>query len=133
MKQLWNEFKAFAMKGNVIDLAVGVIIGAAFGKITSSLVNDVFMPLIGLLTGGVDFNNLAFKIGEASVNYGVFLKNVIDFLLIAFVVFWLVKGMGKLARKKEAESPAPPPADVALLSEIRDTLKQIQTQMGEDK
>ena len=99
-----KEFKAFVMRGNVMDLAVGVIIGGAFGKIISSLVGDILMPLIGLLIGGIDFGNLSFSIGKATVTYGVFINNVIDFLIIALVIFLLVKGMNSLNRKP---SPAP--------------------------
>jgi large conductance mechanosensitive channel len=100
-----KEFKEFIMRGNVMDLAVGVIIGGAFGKIIASLVNDILMPLIGLLIGGIDFSSLAIKIGEAQVNYGLFINNIIDFLIIALVIFLMVKGINRLARK-----PAPAPA-----------------------
>jgi large conductance mechanosensitive channel len=99
-----KEFKDFAMRGNVLDLAVGVIIGGAFGKIVGSLVNDVLMPVIGLIIGGVDFSGLTFTVGKATITYGVFINNVIDFIFIAFVVFLIVKGAN--ATKK-----APPPAD----------------------
>ena len=107
-----KEFKEFAMKGNVMDMAVGVIIGGAFGKIISSLVDDVLMPLIGLCTGGVDFTGLVAKFGDAELKYGVFIQNVIDFLIV-------------LTKKKEEEpAPAPePPAEEKLLTEIRDLLK----------
>jgi large conductance mechanosensitive channel len=99
-----KEFKAFVMRGNVMDLAVGVIIGAAFGKIVSSLVSDILMPLIGLLIGGVDFSSLAFTVGSAQVTYGNFINNIIDFLIIAVVIFLLVKGVNSLNKKPE---PAP--------------------------
>ena len=106
-----KEFKEFAMKGNVMDMAVGVIIGGAFGKIVSSLVDDVLMPAIGMLTGNVDFNNLALKIGEgegaAVLKYGTFIQNIIDFLIIALCIFLMIKAMNKLTKKKE-EEPAPP-------------------------
>ena len=124
-----KEFKEFAMKGNVMDMAVGVIIGGAFGKIVSSLVDDVLMPAIGMLTGNVDFNSLVCKIGEgegaAVLKYGTFIQNIIDFLIIALCIFLMIKGMNKLNRKKEEEpAPAPePPAEEKLLTEIRDLLK----------
>jgi large conductance mechanosensitive channel len=135
-----SEFKEFAMKGNVLDLAVGVIIGGAFGKIVTSFVDDIIMPVIGKLTGGVDFSNLflslsggsyktieeAKKAGVATLNYGLFLNNVINFLIIAFVIFLIVQAANK-ARRKQAASPAAPPAPSAqevLLTEIRDLLKQ---------
>ena len=124
-----SEFKEFAMKGNVMDMAVGVIIGGAFGKIVSSLVDDVLMPLIGKLTGGVDFTSLAITLGEgetaAKLNYGTFIQNIIDFLIIAFCIFLMIKGMNKLNKKKE-EEPAPEPEpsnEEKLLGEIRDLLK----------
>ena len=126
-----KEFKEFAMKGNVMDMAVGVIIGGAFGKIVSSLVNDVLMPIIGKLTGGVDFTTLAITLGEgedvAKIAYGSFIQNIIDFLIIAFCIFLMIKGMNKLTKKKEEEpAPAAPagPTQEELLAEIRDLLKQ---------
>ncbi len=97
-----EEFKKFAMRGNVMDLAIGVIIGGAFGKIVASLVGDVLMPLIGLLLGGIDFSGLAFTIGKAVVKYGAFLQSVVDFLIIAFVIFLMVKGINKLTEKPAA-------------------------------
>jgi large conductance mechanosensitive channel len=100
-----KEFKTFVLRGNVMDLAVGVIIGAAFGKIVASLVTDILMPLIGLLIGGLDFSNLAFTVGNAKVLYGNFINNIIDFVIIAIVIFFLVKGINSLNRK-----PAPAPA-----------------------
>lgn len=93
MSAFLKEFKQFAMRGNVMDMAVGVIIGGAFGKIVSSLVNDVFMPVIGVITGGVDFSNLSFKVKDAEVKYGVFLQNVIDFLIVAFCIFVMIKAV----------------------------------------
>lgn len=129
-----KEFKEFAMRGNVIDLAVGVVIGGAFGKIVTSLVNDVIMPPIGLLTGGVDFadkkwvlkaadnTDPAHKVAEVAVNYGVFINTLIQFLIIAFAIFLVVKAINRISRKEEA-APAAPPADVVLLTEIRDLLK----------
>ena len=123
-----KEFKEFIARGNVIDLAVGVIIGGAFGKIVTSIVNDLLMPLIGVVSGGIDFTGLSFKINEAEIKYGNFLQNVIDFLIIAFCIFILVKIVNKVTRKKEEpvaeETPAPKPEDVVLLEEIRDLLKQ---------
>ena len=109
-----KEFKQFAMRGNVVDMAVGIIIGAAFGKIVSSLVNDVIMPPIGYIIGGIDFSSLAVTIREATqdtaavtINYGTFINTVIDFIIIAFAIFMVVKGMNKMKRKEEAPAPAP--------------------------
>ena len=124
-----NEFKEFAMRGNVVDMAVGIIIGGAFGKIVSSFVNDVIMPPIGMLMGGVDFSNLAIALGEgeeaASINYGVFINTVLDFLIVAFAIFMVIRAMNKL-KKKEEEKPAEPPKpseEVLLLTEIRNALQ----------
>ncbi len=104
MKELWKDFKNFIQQGNVIDLAVAVIIGGAFGKIVTSLVSDIIMPIVGIFLGGVDFSALAFTIGTAKVTYGNFINNVINFLIIAVIVFFLVKGIKSLRRKpKEAE------------------------------
>lgn len=133
-----QEFKEFAMKGNVIDMAVGVIIGGAFGKIVSSLVADIVMPLIGLLLGGFDFNNLKWimkpastaadgsTIEAATLNYGVFIQNTVDFLIIAFSIFLVIKGISKLHHKKEEKPAAPltPNKEELLLTEIRDLLKK---------
>lgn len=128
-----QEFKTFAMKGNVVDMAVGIIIGGAFGKIISSFVADVIMPPIGVLLGGVNFSDLVITIktavgGAAAVtlNYGKFIQTVVDFLIIAFVIFMAIKGMNSLKKKEEAapSSPLPPPKDEVLLTEIRDLLKQ---------
>jgi large conductance mechanosensitive channel len=133
-----KEFKEFAMRGNVVDLAIGVIIGAAFGKIVTSLVSDVLMPPIGLLLGNVDFSNLflnlsgsyetveaATSAGAPIVKYGLFINTVIDFLIVAFVIFLVVKGINRLKRKEEAAPPAPPApsAEEKLLTDIRDILK----------
>ncbi|EJQ56337.1 mechanosensitive ion channel protein MscL [Bacillus wiedmannii] len=124
---MWNEFKKFALKGNVIDLAVGVVIGAAFGKIVSSLVKDIITPLIGLLMGGINFTGLKFTVGEASVKYGNFIQTIFDFLIVAFAIFIFVKVFNKMTLKREAEKteeiPEPTKEEV-LLSEIRDLLKQ---------
>ena len=139
MGKFINEFKAFAVKGNAVDMAVGVIIGGAFGKIVSSIVNDLIMPPIGWLIGGVNFSDLkitlpAEKIADgielqaATINYGRFIQNLIDFVIIAFCVFLLVKGINKLANKKQekpAPTPAPEPsAEEKLLAEIRDLMKE---------
>ena len=128
---LISEFKEFAMKGNVMDMAVGVIIGGAFGKIVSSLVDDVLMPLVGMITGNIDFTSLAFKIGEgegaAVLKYGNFIQNTVDFVIVAFCIFLMLKGINKMNRKKaEPEAPAAPagPTQEELLAEIRDLLKQ---------
>jgi len=127
-----KEFQEFAIKGNVMDMAVGIIIGGAFGTIVKSLVDDVIMPPIGVVLGGVDFSNLALTLkaaeGEApavAIKYGAFINNVISFLIVAWAVFLLVKGMNALKKKAEAPPPAPaePPADIKLLTEIRDALK----------
>ena len=128
-----KEFKEFAVRGNVIDMAVGIIVGAAFGKTVSSFVADVVMPPIGLLIGGVNFSDLAFVIQEASadaaavtVKYGMFIQTIIDFTIIAFAIFMAVKAINSL-KKKEAAAPAAPPApskEEVLLTEIRDLLKQ---------
>ena len=121
-----KEFKDFAMRGNVVDMAVGIIIGAAFGKIVSSLVSDVIMPPIGVVMGSVSFSDLAFALGESGVtlNYGTFIDTVINFLIVALAVFMLIKGINTLKRKEEAK-PAEPPkpsAQEVLLTEIRDLL-----------
>lgn len=128
-----KEFREFAVKGNVVDMAVGVVIGAAFGKIVSSLVADLIMPPLGLLIGGINFTNLKLVLSEASEgkaavtwNYGSFLQTILDFLIIAWAIFMLVKGVNRLKRKEEAAAPpAPvaPPAEIQLLTEIRDALK----------
>jgi large conductance mechanosensitive channel len=128
-----QEFKQFAMRGNVMDMAIGIIIGAAFGKIISSIVSDVIMPPIGLLLGGVDFSNLAVTLKEGSegvqpvlLKYGVFINTVIDFLIIAFAIFMVVKGINSM-KKKEEEKPTAPPAPTKseiLLEEIRNELRK---------
>jgi len=136
-KGLIAEFKAFISRGNVIDLAVGVIIGGAFTSIVNSLVKDVVMPVIGILFGGIDFTGLKYVItpaqgdvAEAAIYYGNFIQNIVNFLLVAFVIFMVVKAINNLHRKKEEEAPkepeAPPapPEDVVLLREIRDLLKK---------
>lgn len=132
MKML-QEFKAFAMRGNVVDMAVGIIIGGAFGKIVSSFVSDVIMPPIGLILGGVDFSDLALTLKAAEgdqppvmLKYGMFINTVIDFVIIAFAIFMVIKAMNTLKKKEEEKPAAPPepPADVKLLTEIRDLLKK---------
>ncbi|GAB4183833.1 MAG: large-conductance mechanosensitive channel protein MscL [Wenzhouxiangellaceae bacterium] len=130
---IMSEFKAFAMRGNVVDMAVGIIIGGAFGKIVSSLVNDVIMPPIGLLVGGVDFTDLAVTLKPATdtveavtLNYGAFIQTALDFIILAFAIFIMIKAMNNL-KKKEEEKPAEPPKqsnEEKLLAEIRDLLKQ---------
>lgn len=130
---LLQEFKTFAMRGNVVDMAVGIIIGGAFGKIVSSLVSDVIMPPIGVLVGGVDFKDLSFVLQEASegvaevtISYGNFIQTIFDFLIVAFAIFMVIKGMNSMKKKEEA-APAAPPApskEEQLLAEIRDLLKK---------
>ena len=124
-----KEFKECAIKGNVMDMAVGVIIGGAFGKIVTSLVGDVLMPIIGVFTGGLNFTSLAITVGEAEIKYGQFLQNIFDFIIIALCIFLMIKGMNSLKRKKvEEPAPAPAPAEPSneekLLTEIRDLLKK---------
>jgi len=131
--KILNEFKAFAMKGNVIDIAIGIIIGAAFGKIVSSLVNDVIMPPIGFLIGGVNFTDLKIVMKEAmgdapavAINYGNFVQGILDFIIIAAAIFMVVKAMN-LAKKRQEVVPVPPPSptkEETLLTEIRDLLKK---------
>jgi large conductance mechanosensitive channel len=135
-----KEFKAFAMRGNVVDMAVGIVIGAAFGRIVSSFVNDVLMPPIGMLMGNLDFSNLFVNLGggefaslaaaeEAGapiIKYGLFINNVLDFIIVAFAIFMVIRAMNNLKKKEEAAPPAPPEpsAEEKLLTEIRDTLRQ---------
>lgn len=122
---MWKEFKEFAIKGNVVDLAIGVIIGGAFGKIVTSLVNDIIMPLIGLMLGGIDFTNLEFKVGTAVVKYGAFIQSVVDFLIIAFSIFLLVRSINMIKKKEEDAPVEPAPSkEEILLTEIRDLIKQ---------
>ncbi len=124
MRKFYEEFKKFAMRGNVLDMAVGIIIGGAFTSIVNSLVNDIFSPVIGLITGGIDFSALSFGIGGAQIMIGNFINAVISFLLVAFCVFILVKAVNKLTHKQEEEKPAPAkPDDLIVLEEIRDLLK----------
>lgn len=128
MKSVLKEFKDFISRGNVIDLAVGVVIGGAFSSIVTSLVNDIIMPLVGIVIGGINFTGLSVKVGSAVVSYGSFLQNVINFLIIAACIFTMVKAINKLNRKKKEEpKPAEPPKksdETLLLEEIRDLLKK---------
>ena len=132
-----REFRDFAMKGNVVDMAVGIIIGAAFGKIVGSLVNDVIMPPIGLLTGNMDFSQLFINLGDAPyasleaaeaagapvIKYGIFINNILDFIIVAAAIFVVIRAMNRLRAKQAAAPPPEPPAEVKLLGEIRDLLK----------
>lgn len=124
---MFKEFKEFISKGNVLDLAVGVIVGGAFGKIVTSLVDDIIMPIIGLIIGGIDFSGLSLKIGDATVKYGMFIQNVVNFLIIAFSILLVVKAVNKMRRIKpeKEEAPAEPQKtnEEILLTEIRDLLK----------
>ena len=128
--KILNEFKEFAVKGNAIDLAVGVIIGAAFGKIVTSLVNDVIVPPMGFITGGVNFSNLTLTLksateesGAITLNYGLFINNVVDFLIVAFVIFLVIKQVNRFKRKEEKPKEVPKtPEDIVLLRDIRDQL-----------
>ncbi|KAA6448015.1 large conductance mechanosensitive channel protein MscL [Bacillus atrophaeus] len=124
---MWKDFKTFAMRGNIVDLAIGVVIGGAFGKIVTSLVNDIIMPLVGLLLGGLDFSGLSFTFGDAVVKYGSFIQTIVNFLIISFSIFIMIRTLNQLRRKKEAEEEAEEEAADAqeeLLKEIRDLLKQ---------
>ena len=134
MKKLLEEFKAFVMRGNVLDMAVGVIIAGAFGKIVTSLVNDIFMPIIGMIIGNIDFTSLEIKLGEpvegteqAAIRYGAFIQEMVNFLIIALCIFMVIKVINKLQKKKE-EVPAPTPEptkEEVLLTEIRDALNKM--------
>ena len=119
-----KEFKEFISKGNIIDMAVGVIIGSAFSKIVTSVVNDILMPLLGIVIGGLDFTNLTLKVGDAVITYGVFLQNVIDFLIVAACIFIFVKIISKFNKKEEVKEETKKDEQVVLLEEIRDLLKQ---------
>ena len=132
--KLFDEFKAFVMRGNVVDMAVGVIIGGAFGKIVTSLVNDIFMPIIGMILGNIDFTSLEIKLGEpvegaeqAAIRYGAFIQEIVNFLIIALCIFIFIKVVTSLEKKKE-EAPTPDPEptkEEVLLTEIRDALNKI--------
>lgn len=126
MKSTMQEFKAFIMRGNILDMAIGVVMGGAFGKIVTSLVDNLLMPLVGILSGGVNISDLAWTVGDATFGYGVFLQNIIDFLIIAACMFAVIKAMAKFSAKK-AEEPAPAPEpseEVKLLTEIKDLLAE---------
>lgn len=127
-KGLLEEFKAFALKGNVLDLAVAVVIGTAFNRIVSSLVENMIMPIFGILTGGIDFRDLSLRVGDTAVTYGVFLQSVVDFLIIAWAIFVAIKVLRALERKEEAkpasEQSVEPSEEILLLREIRDSLKR---------
>ena len=125
-----SEFKQFALRGNVIDMAVGIIIGAAFGTIVNSFVNDILMPPLGLLTGGIDFSGLAVILRQGSagaepvtINYGVFINNIVSFVIVAFAIFLVIRWLNQF-KKQEAAKPSGPSAEVALLTEIRDILRK---------
>ena len=121
----WKEFREFAVKGNVVDLAVAVIIGGAFGKIVSSLVADIVMPAVGALVGGIHFEDLVWQAGDAKIAYGKFIQNIVDFVIIALAIFFAIKLVNHFRRKEEDKPPAaPPPRQEKLLEEIRDLLKQ---------
>ena len=127
MKKVMKEFKEFISRGNVIDLAVGVIMGGAFGKIVTSLVNDIIMPLVGIILGGLDFTSLKLTLGDAAINYGLFIQNIIDFLIVSACIFLMIKFINKFAKKKEKEEKKKEEVkkseEVLLLEEIRDLLK----------
>ncbi len=127
MKNFVKEFKEFIAKGNVLDMAIGVVIGSAFGKIVSSLVDNIIMPIVGVIIGGHDFSNLTIKIGNATIEYGIFIQNVVDFLIIAFCIFTVIKMINKLSHHKKEEEKVEEEVvlsdEVLLLQEIRDLLK----------
>jgi len=126
MKKLLNEFKEFISKGNVIDMAVGVVIGSAFSKIVTSLVNDIIMPLVGIIIGGLDFTSLSIKIKDSEILYGSFIQNIVDFLIIAACIFTVIKIMNRIKKQKPVDNPKPveTPEDIKLITEIRDLLKK---------
>lgn len=128
---MWQDFKKFALKGNVIDLAVGVVIGGAFSKIVSSLVDNILMPIVGLLLGGFDFTTLEYTYNNATIKYGQFIQNVVDFFIIAFSIFLFIRLLQKFRKKQEVKSEVKAPTtEEKLLSEIRDILKEQQQQKG---
>ena len=128
--KIFGEFKDFIARGNVIDLAVGVVIGSAFGKIVTSIVNDILMPIIGVIIGGIDFSGLSIKFGDATINYGMFIQNVIDFLIVALCIFFFIKVIERLTKKKEEKEEKVEEAmkdeQIILLEEIRDLLKNLK-------
>jgi len=119
---MWKDFKAFVLKGNVLDLAVAVVLGVAFGAIVTSLVNDIIMPLVGIILGKIDFAALSFQAGSATVLYGKFIQAIVNFLIIAFVIFLVMRAMIKLKKQEAAAPPPGPTAEEKLLTEIRDLL-----------
>jgi large conductance mechanosensitive channel len=121
---MWQEFKKFALKGNAVDLAIGVIIGGAFGKIVTSLVNDVIMPLLGILLGGIDFTKLSITVVNAELKYGMFLQTVVDFLIISFTIFTVIRFFNRFKKKEKEKPEVTVDAKEELLKEIRDILKQ---------
>lgn len=121
---MWKEFKSFAIRGNVIDLAIGVIIGGAFGKIVTLLVNDLMMPLLGLLLGGLDFSALSFTFVDAEIKYGLFIQSIVNFFIISFSIFLFIRYISKLKKKDAEEEKAAPDPQEELLKEIRDLLKE---------
>lgn len=124
-KKVANEFKEFISKGNIVDMAVGVIIGSAFGKIVTSLVNDIFMPLIGIIIGGLDFSKLTLTVGDAVIAYGTFIQNIVDFLIIAICIFIMIKVLAKFKKKEEVKPvEVKESEEVILLREIRDLIKK---------
>ena len=123
-RKVFSEFKDFISKGNVIDLAVGVIIGSAFGKIVTSIVEDILMPIIGVIIGGIDFSNLSITVGDAVITYGNFLQNVIDFLIVAICIFFFIKVIEKFNKKKEEVVEVKKDEQIVLLEQIRDLLQK---------
>lgn len=119
-----KEFKEFISKGNIVDMAIGVIIGSAFGKIVTSLVNDIFMPIIGVIIGGLDFSNLSIKVGNSTIMYGSFIQNVVDFLIVAACIFFMIKVLSKFKKKEEVKTETTVDENTLLLREIRDLLKK---------
>lgn len=141
MKKFISEFKEFISKGNVLDMAVGVIIGGAFSKIVTSLVDNIIMPIVGILIGGHDFTNLTITLKDATISYGTFIQNVVDFLIVAFCIFVFIKAINRLSRKRKKEAlkqeeekkEAPIPPDIQLLCEIRDLLKEAKAPIDSKK
>ena len=119
-----KEFKEFISKGNIVDMAIGVIIGGAFGKIVTSLVNDIFMQIIGVIIGGLDFSNLSIKVGNSTIMYGSFIQNVVDFLIVAACIFFMIKVLSKFKKKEEVKTETTVDENTLLLREIRDLLKK---------
>lgn len=119
-----KEFKEFISKGNIVDMAIGVIIGSAFGKIVTSLVNDIFMPIIGVIIGGLDFSNLSIKVGNSAIMYGSFIQNIVDFLIVAACIFFMIKVLSKFKKKEEVKTETTVDENTLLLREIRDLLKK---------